>query len=138
MKTLPSIPSELIRLALADLEKAEADPNYKVVMCQWHLRSGEICEVCLAGSVMAFSLDCHISRSFQPKDFDQKTQDKIYALNFFRVGEVRAGLQHLDVHILKRHKWPNEKYHICPYGLDKVRFKADMHQLANDLEKAGL
>ena len=53
--TLPDKPSELIRLALSDLEKCEGDSRYEVDMNEWHVptQKGHVCYVCLAGSVMA-------------------------------------------------------------------------------------
>ena len=54
MSELPDKPSELIRLALADLRKCEADPRYLIDMAQWHRPvTSELCHVCLAGAVMA-------------------------------------------------------------------------------------
>jgi hypothetical protein len=55
--TLPNKPSELIRVALKDLEEAERDPHYEVEMCTWHRPSSTtgVCTVCLAGSVLAKS-----------------------------------------------------------------------------------
>lgn len=54
---LPSVPSELIELALRDLELTEADDRYRVNMDRWHELDGEdVCHVCLAGAVMAQTL----------------------------------------------------------------------------------
>ena len=40
MSELPSKPSQLIRVALADLAKAERDDRYKIDMGIWHLPEG--------------------------------------------------------------------------------------------------
>lgn len=52
---LPTKPSALLRLALEDLEAVEADKKYKVAMGKWHEPNGA-CKVCLAGSVLAKTL----------------------------------------------------------------------------------
>lgn len=58
---LPDKKSELIRLAIADLEKCEQDPNYTIDMTRWHEpRYDGVCQVCLAGSVMAKTLNANI------------------------------------------------------------------------------
>jgi hypothetical protein len=64
--TLPSKPSELLKLALADVEAAAKTPGYKIDMGTWHSGtaansgyrgSGDgLCTVCMAGSVLAMSL----------------------------------------------------------------------------------
>lgn len=71
---LPKKPSALILLALDDLAKAERSPRYRVDMGTYHGGSENLpqydpatckvtrpkaapCVVCLAGSVMAFSLN---------------------------------------------------------------------------------
>lgn len=53
--TLPKIPSQLIRIALKDLEKAERTPKTRINMGTWYDTNGS-CTVCLAGSVMANTL----------------------------------------------------------------------------------
>ena len=54
MKKLPNKPSELLKVALTDLELVEGDSKYRVDMRNWHTpQYDKTCEVCLAGSVMA-------------------------------------------------------------------------------------
>ncbi|MEM6367804.1 MAG: hypothetical protein AAF851_05810 [Myxococcota bacterium] len=51
--------SRLLRLAVKDAKLCEADPNYIMRMNKWHTWHDHLkrCAVCLAGSVMAKSLD---------------------------------------------------------------------------------
>ena len=58
-KMKPRPPKKLwkaLRLGLDDLAKAERSKRFEVNMSEWLVTNGK-CEVCLAGSVMALSLD---------------------------------------------------------------------------------
>lgn len=84
---LPDKLSELILVALEDLEKAEKHPDYHVDMGLWHCPNGR-CSVCFAGSVMAFGLGVsHNSRAY-PSDFSPQVGDKLSKLNYIRAGIV--------------------------------------------------
>jgi hypothetical protein len=53
---LPDKPSDLLQLALDDLELCEKDRNYTIDMSEWHTPSqdeSEKCAVCIAGAVIA-------------------------------------------------------------------------------------
>lgn len=71
MNTLPTLPSQLIRLAIDDLKKVMADPSYKVSMASWHWPTidGEECAVCLAGAVMAKTLHADKTLPTAPRHF---------------------------------------------------------------------
>jgi hypothetical protein len=56
MNQLPDKPSELIRLAVKDMQLCEADPRYKLDMRSWHRPVEGACHVCMAGAVMAQTL----------------------------------------------------------------------------------
>lgn len=135
---LPSKPSALICAALFDLRKVEAMPDiYRVNMDVWHRehRLDAICEVCLAGSVISQSLGAKPSEHREPKDFDQETTWKLYALNEFRVGNVFDGLCYLD----RADLWLGEVTRtIAEYAVSPEGFHRDMEKLASDLESAGL
>ena len=134
---LPDLPSELIRLALADLEKVERQRKYVVDMAVWHSPESKRCVVCLAGSVIAKSLGGAIGDELGPASFDEATEKKLCALDHYRDGEVYAATVKLG------REWPeNEQLReivdITEYSEDPDQFHADMHRLADDLEKAGL
>jgi hypothetical protein len=136
--TLPSKPSALIRVALADLRKVEALPDiYRVNMDVWHRdhRTDAVCEVCLAGSMISQSLGARPGEHRGPEDFDQETTWKLYALNEFRVGNVFDGLCYLD----RTDLWLGaDTRAITEYTASPAGFHRDMHKLAADLEAVGL
>lgn len=145
---LPDKPSDLIELALADLEKVEATPElYRVTMGTWYYRAKDEkhCLVCLAGSVMAQTLGCGALGShrsdwsgLEPSDFQGDLPDKLRALDYFRVGEVAyaLGLMNIALDALPRDLHDVE---ISEYVAgDAEPFKADMRRLAADLREAGL
>lgn len=131
---LPDKPSELIRLALNDLAKCEANPKYKIDMRVWHHSRNGTCSVCLAGSVMAQTLNTSDFVTLVPSDFREE-RNKLAGLNEFRCGFIILGLVCLGFHKPEwKHKPDRE---ITPYDEDPVAFVVDMHQLADDLEAEG-
>lgn len=136
--TLPSKPSALIRVALADLRKVEALPDiYRVNMDVWHRehRGDAVCEVCVAGAMISQSLGARPGEHLGPEDFDQETTWKLYALNEFRVGNVFDGLCYLD----RADLWLGaDTRSITEYTTSPAGFHRDMQQLAADLEAVGL
>lgn len=110
---LPKKPSALILLALNDLAKAERTKGYEINMGDWHVAADtaprydpetckvtapdDDCYVCLAGSVMAFSLNVPRSVELTPGDFSTDVQNALYAVNDFRVGDVGAALRRIGI-----------------------------------------
>ena len=142
--TLPDKPSELIRVALADLRKVEAMPEtYRVDMNRWHHPMGGKCSVCLAGSVIAQTLgeDPAIDTDHDEIDVDAEgLGDKLSALNDFRMGDVHWGVHTMLGESTVR-GLPEELHTalIAPYdAADPEAFHRDMAKLADDLEAAGL
>lgn len=129
---LPRTPSRLIRLALADLAKCEEDPRYVVNMTTWHDGStDELCEVCLAGAVMAQTIGTLPDSSTSPCWFDDEEMALI-ALDALRVGDVSLAFDDLDLGVP-----PIDDREITPYEDDTEEFRTDMNRLADDLEKEG-
>lgn len=120
MKRLPKKLSDLILLALGDLEAVERSSRFKVDMKDWFSVKNAIryqagrarvnssltsetahCTVCFAGAVMARSLDA-VEKSLNledegymtPYDFGNN-ENKLQALNSIRLGDVRLALHHL-------------------------------------------
>lgn len=89
---LPDKASDLLELALNDLEACEQDKeNYQVTMSQWH--TGEdICRVCLAGSVIAKSLNIPKWLKTNPDKFDRGIRRKLKALDALRLGDIESAL----------------------------------------------
>ena len=89
MKELPNKRSELIKVAIADLELVEKDKNYTLNMDQWHVPIIEdfnldfkSCAVCLAVAVMAKSLDCDINRRIYPDKLGIINNSKLHILEY--------------------------------------------------------
>lgn len=153
MKKLPDKPSELIRVAMGDLRKIEQDKRYRVRMEEWHSGITEDhgrCTVCLAGSVMAKTLDAPIADDLDPSAFDDShTMVRLRALDDFRNGLIHQGLLEIDGYCwdgsdLKQKLLgeyatlgiPERK--IFPaYDDDRQAFRAAMLDLANELEMFG-
>ena len=131
MTSLPDHPADLIRLALSDLRKVEKDPRYEVSMDSWHEPRGGTCHACLAGSVMAMSLNADIGEPLSPPSF--LVSRKLSALDEFRTGSIEGGLDELG--FKSPDTLPNWHY-VCDYEDDPEAFHADMHKLADDLAAA--
>ena len=140
-------PSELLRLSLSDLELCEQDPDYDIEMGSWHDPNrcpdyrATTCEVCLAGSVMAQTLNFSIDLEGSPEDFIGETADSLFALNLLRMGRVREafwyfeGCPTLPHEIVKFTAVPDRE--VRSYHEDSTKFKSQMNELANELEAAG-
>lgn len=129
---LPDVPSELIRLALSDLEKCEASESYAINMLDWHLPEFGVCHVCLAGAVMAQSLGAYIGEKPHPEDFGSGAHGKLHALDSFRQGLLDQGLAEMGANVLAEDRDVPEDHE------DPVGFHNAMHALANTLEGLGL
>lgn len=138
---LPDKPSELIRLALADLEKIEADPRYEVDMSTWHkpeftfdgqMRS--VCAVCFAGAVMAKTCNIPLEELIQPEQFEEDQMNKFAALDAFRSGRIESGLRWMHIPMARMPDYVS----IHDYSGFPSLFKDDMAKLALMFEKVGL
>jgi len=98
MTKLSENPSELILIALEDLERCEADPRYEVDMGVWHEPfQDSTCQVCAAGAVMAQRLDVGINCSIEPVNFNDDIRDKLFAINYLRRGNLHLAFGFLDL-----------------------------------------
>ena len=142
---LPNKASALIRLGLEDLAKCEESSSYVVLMSKWHRGGGfgnaEPCAVCLAGSVMAQSLDVEFWEEAAPGDFDGATRNKLHALDDFRCGYVLAGLMSFyDPEGIPSDRtfdsWSD--WTVPRYRDDPKQWRRAMKELADYLEGEGL
>lgn len=91
-------PSELLEVALKDLEAVEHDPRYRIEMNTWHspdsMDGTKVCFVCFAGAVMAHSLGADPRRYCTPVDFeDHQAYRALVMLERFRKGWVALALR---------------------------------------------
>lgn len=155
---LPDKPSELIMLALKDLNLVRGDDRYKIDMICWHVkyRTEEVCRVCLAGSVMAKTLHATIEddAGIRPEFYETDTKCKLEALDNFRQGHVVSGLVRMNLlnlapssqsEALQRRKiwllddlWRGKLDLRDNYNRNPERFFRDMTDMANDLALIGL
>lgn len=140
---LPGRPSELIRLALKDLAAVERSKKYVVNMGDWHtpvygcMGTPDKCAVCLAGAVMVkerLATDPTIEAG--PWNY-AKEEFALSALNEFRCGHIGMALRFLGLPGTI-YKQGCEFTLITDYAIDPKKFRADMRQLAKDLEAEGL
>lgn len=147
--TLPDIPSELIRVALSDLEKCELDDRYVIDMKCWHSPNYQYsskqrpmkCHVCLSGAIMAKQYNLNNNDYYSPA-FLPKAYRKLMAIDSFCNGYVLAGL--LDLGYKQKDLESNignlkslDNVNIIPYNEDQSKFKEQMNELADFLEENG-
>ena len=128
---LPDKPSELIRLALQDLELCEESPLYEVDMNVYHEPEDSVCAVCWAGSVIAQTLKGDIFETLGPRDFPED-EEKLYTLDLLRQGAVGSALDMLEVPWKGRGFISSVTYEESPNG-----FKRDMAYIAEELAHEG-
>lgn len=155
-RRLPRKPSDLIELAVKDLIKVERNKLYKLSLdSSWHdpigceyetdengydtgvvKKPAKVCLVCFAGAVIASTLKTSFNATKHPDDFDSDTQDRLLALDCFRVGNVSDGLSQIysDEAFSCR---LNRK--IVRYSAkNSEKFKKQMRELAKDLRRFGM
>lgn len=140
MELIPKLakkPSDLIRQAIHDLERAEIDPRYSVKMSFWHQELHGCCAVCIAGAVMAFSLDASLYSRMSPSSYSHNyIWSRLHALDDFRSGHIRMGLVMMDLAVIGEDSIP-EYYKVTAYEQNPMLFKADMRSMADALEANG-
>lgn len=99
MKNLPEKLSDLIPLAKEDAIKAFDSPLYRLNMSIWHSMHDELCEVCLAGAVLAFSLGADSEKYFYPAGFIERKavsviESKLTSLDLLRVIDLAGAVYH--------------------------------------------
>ncbi len=148
---LPKKLSDLIEVALYDLEKCEADPKFKIEMSTWFDKytdkNGVHCEVCFAGAVLAQTIPYkvkdikHRSFEFCFNDIEDSIGKKLQALDHVRNGDMQGAFEEFDIDI-KDQKY--EKYdcvaygNYTPYETSRAGFKDYLCELIADLRADGL
>lgn len=156
---LPRRPSALIRAALADLAKVEADPTYAVDMTSWHGMNWvnpihpdaaedreedmrELCCVCLAGAMMAKTFKVPYGDSATPRqlllmeEVSAGDMNALEALDELRAGNVHGAFRDLRMDVPTA--FVGRAYvEVADYDQDRAEFRADMERLADELEEAG-
>lgn len=138
-KLLPEKLSDCIDVALADLEKVEADEWYVVDMNAWHEPLCDAknmkCSVCFAGAVISMTMMVPSGVDSDPWKFCEHNKARLRALDDIRCGWIQSALS------LFRISLPAEMPHIVSitrYDEDAGEFKSDMKKIAAMLREHGL
>jgi hypothetical protein len=83
---LPDTLSGLLRLAVADAQKCANDPRYVLQMGSWHEPGLKRCSVCMAGAVMAQSLNADPRIQVLPEDYQDEYD--LMAIDEMRCGDM--------------------------------------------------
>lgn len=128
---LPDKPSELLTLALKDLEACKRDSNYSISMSVWHSfePNDRQCYVCMAGAVMAQTMKVPLTKMIDPAYCAETRQ--LYAINEFRMGNIKEGLSFLD--ISKPFRCAGY-FPVAEYCLNPEQFKQDIKGLITYLQ----
>lgn len=160
---LPGKPSELIRLALADLKAAEK-AKVKINMGRWVAteKKGDkqVCTVCMAGAVMAKRFKdepmvCNVLSGkerdgsdpyyydfrtnqlvaeVEPDDLTDGSTEALHAINNFREGDIAYAFDALGLTLPESFV---EHVDIIDYHRNRMKFKEQMAELASALAKQG-
>ncbi len=136
-------PSELLSVALKDLEKVEQTTNYVVNMDNWYTNIKGNCAVCFAGSVMANTLKVQTNNLLKknhdavkelcPDNFNQELL-ALKALDNFREGRLAAGFTNLGL------EYPisfEPEVKLVDYNKNPQVFKVQMKNLIKQLKTQG-
>lgn len=89
MKHPPDKQWQLLELAYADLKSVEMDPTYRVDMMVFHAKNPWYpeCLVCMAGAVMARTLQVPINTITTPSDFASGWKAALYNISNVALGD---------------------------------------------------
>ena len=128
---LPQKFSDLLRVALAALERFEKDPRYTISMLNWHSPEegpeGK-CGVCLAGVVMAATFRVPPTSHREPQDYPPRIRQRLQALSASAFGVVE------DVGITNIVTPPEVNESFVSYSIDPIAFKVWLQKLSFFLE----
>jgi hypothetical protein len=95
MVSLPNKLSALIRVALDDEARAHKSKQYEMFMGVWHRPlPSELnkCQVCLAGAVMAFTMNADPRSDVSPSTYSTPDRRKLSSLDSVRQGHMIEAL----------------------------------------------
>jgi len=135
---LPKKLSDLIVVALEDMEKCEKNSDYKLDMTwAFHERRGPVCSVCFAGAVMAQTLGADINASaVGTHDFGQHNKVRLVALDNIREGQFLNALAKINIE--KNDDVELLEDQITSHEEDPKKFKEEMLFASGILAAVGL
>lgn len=135
---LPNKLSDLLEVALGDLEKVENDKRYVVDMDTWHTyqksNTRNVCCVCLAGSVMAKSLGASVNETIVGGQYNETIAAKLAVLDYCRKGDIRTAIMVINGSV------PDFDFDrtVTPHHTNKDKFRNDLLRIIQDLRKHNL
>lgn len=157
---LPSKLSELIVLAVKNLNKVEKMPDYAIDMSTWHDKRTYLedkCCVCFAGSVMACELNVDKELYLSPRYFNESLKWKFASLDAIRKYCIAESLAFIERANRKEHIKHNVNLeneiisklcslrkvsgfyqNLSSYEEDAKLFKLNMLYIAKELKKLNL
>lgn len=156
MEKLPEKTSALIRVALADLIKCEADDRFVIDMNYWHSHmrvepgnTEKRCFVCLAGA--ALSQTAAIPHEWATNDVwdalarNDANRQRVFALDCVREGNIVTAVERVeawttnpvDRAVKLRRIEDAHRYEYRSYSDDPDAFKVWLELVAADLEQVG-
>ena len=76
----------LAQVAVEDMESCFDTGRYAVNSIAWHDGISKKCKICLAGAVMAQTLQAPHRESFAPIDYENELRIRLRAINYIRSG----------------------------------------------------
>lgn len=96
--------SQMILLALSDLEEAEKNPKYRIDMGTWHSPNSH-CSVCFGGAVMAGTLGVSKDDEVVPEDFHDEDERKLLAMDCMRCCNIGDAVENFYKEVVIRFEW---------------------------------
>ena len=131
---LDAKPSDLLDIALEDLQLVQEDNEYELRMEFWHEynHKNDKCFVCLAGAVLSFSLSCNREVNVELCDFTPKVKDRLTAINSLRIGDVEEAFR-----LLRLNQDEGAKFNrrVSSYRDLPEEAVAEWQKLASDLKR---
>lgn len=131
MKGLRDLPSDFLEDALKDMGKARRSKKYILNMTYWHRPSldprSDACEVCMAGSVIAFRLEGRPDTRYEACDFDNETYGKLEAIDAFREGSIRTAFILLDIPLKDSDKVELHKAYDCAMEYPELNYRRSVY-----------
>lgn len=131
---LPDKLSDLIDLAVTDLEVIEKNPRYKVDMSRFHT-GGDPCLVCFAGAIMANTFGVSCKEQAHPWEFPEHTENRLYTLNYIRDYRINDAIKFF--HGTPCDKSYMENLNSILYNESAKQFKSNMREIAKRLRNDG-
>lgn len=102
---LPDKLHKLIKVAYKDIITVANDSRYILNMLTWHkVDINNRCHVCLAGAVMAGSLNADIKDTLDTDDFSS-VESSLHALNYVRMGQYTLALSEFYSSLAEKYKF---------------------------------